>query len=193
MGTKSKVNARSISLVLLAIFFIGALIYISDDSEKKSTRQSRQRPLSNFDSSTFQKSPKISPKSPPKKSSVRPKKDKFKLTKDYFLQLYNDPRLVKQIQSRLNILGYPVGKVDGIIGPKTYVAFMQFIEDFQIRPRNNIAIELLSSLKNCATVAEVRPDFKNLIVTGELDSWIDTQPYELKKKLSPFKRFWRAA
>jgi len=173
-GKETKVNKKAIFVVTLIVAFIGALIYVSNDSQKESSSQVRQRPLSNIDPSTFQKSSRNPP-------VVIEKKDKFELTKESFSELYNDTGRVKQIQRFLYVLGYPVGSVDGIAGSKTYAAFVQFIEDFQLRPHGNIGIELLSSLKRCATIAEVQPDFKKLIVTGELDLWIDTQPYDSKK------------
>lgn len=172
-GRKNKRIKKAILWVALIVCFVGALIYFANDSQRNSLERAKQKPEPKTDSFTFQKSSKTYPESI--------KKNRFNLTRESFSELYNAPVLVKEIQICLYILGYPVGNVDGIIGSKTYAAFMQFVEDFQVLPRNSVAKELLSSLTRCSKIAETHADFRKLVVSGELDSWIDNQPYDSKQ------------
>lgn len=62
--------------------------------------------------------------------------------------------LTKEIQRRLNLLGYSVGVADGVTGPHTRAAILKFQSDEKLEPDGEITQGLLESLKNSPSQPE---------------------------------------
>jgi len=83
------------------------------------------------------------------------------------LQTISDPRPIgelseeqlKELQTALSILGYPVGDIDGLIGPKTHSAWGEFEADFFAGDPTFIGPDSIETLQRQVEVAGLEKDY----------------------------------
>ena len=83
------------------------------------------------------------------------------------LQTISEPRPIgelseeelRELQTALSILGYPVGDIDGLIGPKTRGAWGEFEADFLEGDPNFIGPDAIETLQKQVEVAGVGKDY----------------------------------
>jgi predicted chitinase len=85
-----------------------------------------------------------------------------------------DDKQIKELQEALKDLGYPVGEIDGIIGPKTRTAWAEFKTDvFEGNPEliGPLAIEQLEGMLKTDTATGKIHDFTTKLGTIQAIKW----------------------
>jgi peptidoglycan hydrolase-like protein with peptidoglycan-binding domain/predicted RNA-binding Zn-ribbon protein involved in translation (DUF1610 family) len=170
-----KKGKKRAALFVVFALILGIIIYAYSNKERRESRVVRPRSPSTKNQTELL--------SPPRQETVR--KQGSGISREAVLRFSNNRGLVKRIQSSLSTLGYPVGKVDGALGPKTISAFMQFAQDFAI---GKTPEGVLSHLWACSLIADSHPDFREIILSGELEAWVRKQPNEINRIYIAFKK-----
>lgn len=96
-----------------------------------------------------------------------------KLTQAKPINLLSDAE-AKELQTALKLLGYPVGEVDGLIGPKTRTAWSEFEVDVSLgNPEivSPVSVEKLQAMLNTDTTTGKVHDFSTTQGTIEAIRW----------------------
>ncbi len=96
-----------------------------------------------------------------------------KLTEAKPINLLNEAQ-AKELQTALKLLGYPVGEVDGLVGPKTRTAWSEFEVDVSLgNPEivSPVSVEKLQAMLNTETASGKVHDFSTKQGTIDAIRW----------------------
>lgn len=94
-----------------------------------------------------------------------------------------------RMQIYLRLIGYNPQEIDGIIGPHTTAALSRFCRDFLIEPTQNFAVDLVNILSHYAKLASVYPNWKDILLSDDFESWINALPMDQKTEVY---KIWRS-
>lgn len=95
---------------------------------------------------------------------------------------------IKEMQRALYVTGYDAEGVDGFIGPNTRDAMRRFCIDFTIETPKDLANDYADILLHYAAIAELYPNWKEIILDPGFGEWIERQPVKRRTEIYKIRR-----